>query len=334
MMFLVYFIFLILLFIISLIIIFFCNFSPNKQIQNNTFDNKQQLNKLIHEPFFYVVIATYYRKNGKSKFFVTRALEALKNQIYKNFKIILIGDKYTNESEFFEYSIIDSRIILHNMEKPGERDTYFGSQLWYNAGVTAMNRGIKEIENSNGEWYVHLDDDDYYTNDHLQILADNIMQSHANFLFTQSQYRDINEKFPYSEILYPIDDNNLLAGGKLIHSAICFNIKELNSRYTIGDYPADGRIYDHLKLEKNLRVRFIPCITVYHLSEHNSEEFEPRLKGNFQGKNKKYFWVESEPSKDIDSLYFISRNNIGNGEKSYEFDIYFKNKEYNVKKNN
>ena len=39
-------------------------------------------------------ILTYQRKDGKTPFFLRRALESIKNQTYKDYKIFLIGDKY------------------------------------------------------------------------------------------------------------------------------------------------------------------------------------------------------------------------------------------------
>jgi glycosyltransferase involved in cell wall biosynthesis len=286
-------------------------------------------------PHFYIVIATYDRPDKSTYKFLTRALNSLKNQTYQDFEVIIVGDKYENDEEFKSYANLlhNQQITLINLEKPGERNELTGHKLWCNAGLTAMNRGIKEIENKNGEWYVHLDDDDYYTNDHLEILAENITYSkNSNFLFTQSQYKDLNEKFPHPHILYPTENNNLLQRCLLMHSSICVNIKELKTRYEISDDAADAHFYDCLKQNEGekLIVRFIPCITVYHLREYNQPEFEERKKGPFITKNDKYFWVEADPCPETDSFFFISTKNLNlfsKHKKSYEFDRYIKNKE-------
>ena len=49
---------------------------------------------------FSIVIATYQRKNGTTPFYLKRAIDSVFSQTYKNFKIIIIGDRYEDNDEF------------------------------------------------------------------------------------------------------------------------------------------------------------------------------------------------------------------------------------------
>ena len=47
-----------------------------------------------------IIISTYYRKDGRSSSFLTRALNSIANQTYQDYKIFLTGDRYENNEEF------------------------------------------------------------------------------------------------------------------------------------------------------------------------------------------------------------------------------------------
>ncbi len=49
-----------------------------------------------------VVISTYDRKNKSSRDILTKLISMLRKQTYKNFKIYMIGDDYTNRAKFEE----------------------------------------------------------------------------------------------------------------------------------------------------------------------------------------------------------------------------------------
>ena len=49
---------------------------------------------------FGIVMTTYYRKNGSTLQKITRAINSIKNQTHKDWKLFLIGDNYQNNEEF------------------------------------------------------------------------------------------------------------------------------------------------------------------------------------------------------------------------------------------
>jgi GT2 family glycosyltransferase len=94
-------------------------------------------------------IATYLRKDGKSKFFLERCLNHIKKQTHQDYKVFLIGDKYENHDEFLNlcHSIIDpDKIYFENLPYAKERDIYTDNpnNLWCAGGCNAMNLGVEK----------------------------------------------------------------------------------------------------------------------------------------------------------------------------------------------
>lgn len=80
----------------------------------------------------------------------------------------MTGDKYDNHSEWKSLKFYnDSRVNMYNLPESGERGKIHPSELWLNAGATAMNNAIDRALDDGHEWIVHLDDDDFWDSDHL-----------------------------------------------------------------------------------------------------------------------------------------------------------------------
>lgn len=100
------------------------------------------------KPFFSVIIAVYNRE-----FLITRALESLLNQDFKNWEAIIIDDCSTDMTlNSVKPFLSDKRLELISTET--------------NSGVAkARNIGIKE---STGNFITFLDSDDEYKSNHLK----------------------------------------------------------------------------------------------------------------------------------------------------------------------
>ena len=92
-----------------------------------------------------IVIATYQRKDGSTPKYLTRALDSVFNQTYKNFKIYLIGDRYEDNEEINNIvsKYDSSRLEFKNLSIAKERDFYDNKNaLWSYGGVNAINIGV------------------------------------------------------------------------------------------------------------------------------------------------------------------------------------------------
>ena len=100
-----------------------------------------------------IVVPVY---NGEK--YISKCLDSLINQLYKNIEIIIINDGSSDNTEKIcnKYKEIDSRIKLISVD---------------NGGVSrARNIGI---ENATGQFLMFCDSDDYASKDWCKLLLEN-----------------------------------------------------------------------------------------------------------------------------------------------------------------
>ena len=226
-----------------------------------------------------VIIATYQREDNTTPFFLKRALDSVFNQIHKDFKIYIIGDKYENDEEFNQIcsSYNQEKIYFENLPIAKERDLYpKGMIRWSYGGVNAMNYAVEKSINDGNNYICHLDHDDMWLPNHLQVINDCIITNNADWVCTKSTY-GVNSYLPN----LPTESNKyvyfLPSLGRLIHSSVCMNFKTIPLKYrnlyaetgSVG-LPADGELWERTNLfirENNLKSYFINELTCIHDDE-------------------------------------------------------------------
>jgi len=142
-----------------------------------------------------IVISTYQRPDGKTPELLTRALNAINNQTYKNWKVYLIGDNYTDQTEFETLSKIipQDKILAINLPVAVERNRYpeAGHKLWFSGGTHATNIGIEFSINEDYHYVCHCDHDELWYENHLEEIAKAIEETKSLFLYTKSHYQGI-----------------------------------------------------------------------------------------------------------------------------------------------
>jgi len=224
-----------------------------------------------------IVISTYQRKDGKTPFYLKRALDCIFNQTYKNFKVFLIGDKYEDNNEI--NSLISgydkNKLYFENLPYAKERDVYTGYGLWSYGGVNAVNIGINKALSEGFEYVCHLDHDDRWSEDHLMEISNCIKSTSADWVCTKSKYMS-------NMVLPTIKSTDyytkfLPKGKTLIHSSVCMNFKTIPLRYRdilaetgkIGE-PSDADLWDRCGeyiSTYNLKSYVIDKLTCYHEEE-------------------------------------------------------------------
>lgn len=169
------------------------------------------------------VIVPIYNKQAQ----ISRCIESVKIQSYKNWELILIDDGSTDNSAFIIKSYLsDSRIF------------YFYKE---NGGVSsARNMGMKM---ASGEWIIFLDSDDYFLQNALSILL-NLALSQRTLIAAANFYVENNGKrYGLCEGRKRIVKNNfrswyfmtcyLRAGSTIFHSSVIkhFYFDEFLNRY-------------------------------------------------------------------------------------------------------
>lgn len=113
--------------------------------------------------------------------YLSKCIESLIYQTYKNIEIIIIDDGSNDQSGKIsdEYARIDHRIkVIHQP----------------NRGVSvARQRGLDEAK---GDYIIHVDPDDWVEKDALQTMHDHIKNNDADILFCDF-YEDIKNKSKY-----------------------------------------------------------------------------------------------------------------------------------------
>jgi glycosyltransferase involved in cell wall biosynthesis len=181
-----------------------------------------------------IVISTYKRKDNSSKNYLYRALYSIVNQTYKNYKIFLIGDKYDEPNEI--YDIINllniKKIYFENLPYAKEREKYIGNQLWSYGGVNAVNYGITKVLEEGFEYVCHLDHDDWWYENHLELINKCINDTNSDWICTKSTFVNPTNFLPNinSNEFYI---NFLPQSSRLIHSSVCMNFKKIPLKYVL-----------------------------------------------------------------------------------------------------
>jgi glycosyltransferase involved in cell wall biosynthesis len=224
-----------------------------------------------------IVIPTYYRKDGFTITYLKRAIDSVFNQTYQNFKIYLIGDRYEKEIEIVEFlKNYDERIFFKNLEIAKERDIYNDKwAIWSYCGVNATNVGIDISLSEDNEYICHLDHDDCWGENHLELINKCINDTKSDWICTKSYY--VNNR-----ILPTVNSNSLYVeflpkSSTLIRSSVCMNFKNIPLRYRdifdetgVVGLPSDADLWERCRdyiLQNNLKSTHINEVTCYHIEE-------------------------------------------------------------------
>jgi glycosyltransferase involved in cell wall biosynthesis len=190
---------------------------------------------------FGILTVTYARKDGKTPELLKQTIQSALNQSHENWKIYLIGDDYENDEELKEIinMVPKNKIVFHNEELPGERLRFAGQDLWYSGSNASANVGLEMMKKDGIEWIARLDHDDVWLSDHLENFAKAIgAYDGLKFLSSTSlikRYKSGSDSYKRPVAVdgskKPFGVNNIKGMKDCWHSAICWNLKEMNHRY-------------------------------------------------------------------------------------------------------
>jgi cephalosporin hydroxylase len=244
-------------------------------------EQKKEDDKLtVNEPIkFIIVMATYYRQNNKTNEYLKRSLNSIINQNYQNWDLIIVGDKYEKEDELLqlisEYQNKTENKIIYINNQNVERDNVKNKmKLWHCAGATSINIGLKYARDNGYKYYSHLDDDDWWENNHLEAIK-NIYEVYKNCVFVNTKSTYLKSFLPKNDI--EIFENNMLPTPcGMIHSSFSFRIDIINYYYDTDlnngiNHPADALMLNKIRkfiLEnKQYSSVYIPKLTCHHDEE-------------------------------------------------------------------
>jgi len=159
--------------------------------------------KIDNDIKFGIVMATHDMNAGRAnktraKHMTTpsvlkEALNSIKAQKFKNWKIYLTADKYDGDEEIksvMKDMIPDAQIQYQNRSTPGERDNkkWTTKQIRFTAGSGALNDSLDMAKKDGCDYIVRIDHDDKWAPNHLELLAKAYTQyPDLGFCFTRSK---------------------------------------------------------------------------------------------------------------------------------------------------
>ena len=249
----------------------------------------------IIKPKICVIMSSYYRKNGKTKEYLSRALRMLESQTCGNFKLFLIGDHYDNNEEFEEICKSYKNDIFYKNNEQHYRCYKFSDRYtyWSIGGALALKTGIEKAIEENFDYYLHLDDDDEWIDIHIEVVLNHINHfPHADFLLTRSKYA--NTFLPRTNEQNTFYKNYIPRGRDSVHASHVYKLPLLgnvvldviNKNHILANKnnnkergfenisipPTDATILDNINsmvLTNKIKSLYIPIITVNKVSDQN-----------------------------------------------------------------
>lgn len=229
-----------------------------------------------------VLIATY-RKDNKTIVKLEKTLDSVFNQTYKNFKIFLIGDDYSQPEELIKLieKYPSDKIYYENLLFSRERKYHLDKNtIWKYGGTNTANHAI-DVATKNGYDYIaHLDHDDIWANNHLQEIVKCIEITGADFICTKAQHingLDLPLTLETKELYIPFYPMY----NAIIHSSVCMNFTKIPLRYRDlyldtgktddQTLTADSDLWERTRnhiLKNNLRSFCVNKVTVLHDTEN------------------------------------------------------------------
>jgi predicted O-methyltransferase YrrM len=242
---------------------------PSTVTESNCFILKKNIAKIG------VVIATYQRPDGKTPAYLRRALASIHFQTFKNFQVYVIGDHYDNDMELKTIITPYPNVTCINLPHSVEREKYkFGDmKLWCSGGLTAFITGIDHALKDGIEYICHLDHDDSWEINHLELINRVIEEKNPFFVCTASSYNTVH--LPYKPLNNEIEEFYPVPGG-MIASSSCVKYSDTKLRYrdvfeaTGTPNPGDADLWIRLTEEMKQTGRkgyFIKTLTCHHDEE-------------------------------------------------------------------
>src|SRR2546423_8764213 len=115
----------------------------------------------------------------RAEILAARALTSIQRQSYKNFEVIIVGDRCDDNTEAAVSEFRDSRFRFFNLSQRGPYPRP-GYDRWLVAGTSAANRALEHLR---GDLVTHLDEDDTYEPRRIEILVRELQRNKADLVF-------------------------------------------------------------------------------------------------------------------------------------------------------
>ncbi|MGO9196466.1 MAG: glycosyltransferase family 2 protein [Acidimicrobiales bacterium] len=207
------------------------------------------------EPLVTVRIATYNR----GPMVAERAIASALRQSYERVEVLVIGDHCDEATERAVRAVRDSRVRFFNLPVRG---SYPADPMlrWMVAGAAPMNAGLGLAE---GKWLAPCDDDDEFTDDHVEVLLAEARSSRLELVWSQAEVEDEQGR-------WRVLGSEPLAQGEISHGTVLYSSHLRHFSHSITswklDEPADWNLWRRMA-RAGVRTGFLPRVTYRHYRE-------------------------------------------------------------------
>ncbi len=154
-------------------------------------------------PLVSVRIPTFNR----SDILIARAIPSALGQTYKNIEVIIVGDHCTDKTEEMLSGVkTNTPIIWQNLSDRNKKEKELLKDpgiRWFMGPVRTTNRAT---ELCSGDWIAHIDDDDFWTPSHIQVLLEfaiknNYEMVYGDYIEERNGVRKVVENCPSSWLI-------------------------------------------------------------------------------------------------------------------------------------
>jgi glycosyltransferase involved in cell wall biosynthesis len=126
-------------------------------------------------PMVTVCVPTYNR----GQILMERAVKSVLSQTYSNLELVIVGDHCTDDTAELLAQVQDPRLRFFNLPNRRRRYKQTVENHWFVGGAIPAN---KAMEMARGKWIARIDDDDTWSNDHIEKLLSFAQQGNHEFV--------------------------------------------------------------------------------------------------------------------------------------------------------
>jgi glycosyltransferase involved in cell wall biosynthesis len=220
------------------------------QARNNSKDNLCSKNPLIS-----VSIPTWNR----GRILTERTIPSVLRQTYQKFEIVIVGDHCTDNTEELLNKFNDKRIKFYNLPQRGNYPVE-PMDRWMIAGAAAAS---KSLELCSGEWIAPMDDDDEFSEDHIEVLLNRALEHDYEMVYGITDM-EIEPGRWVNVGSYPLKCGRICRLSALYHARLKFFKADTDCwKY---EEPGDCNIWRRMK-EAGVRIGFLDKIVGKHYLE-------------------------------------------------------------------
>jgi O-antigen/teichoic acid export membrane protein len=206
-------------------------------------------------PLVSVRIATYNR----GALVADRAIASALRQTHGNIEVIVVGDQCDAKTQRAVLAVKDPRVRFENLAARGDYPSD-PERRWMVAGTAPMNRALQLVR---GAWIAPLDDDDEFTEDHIETLLEACRTRRLEFAYGIAEME--HQAGDWSQVgSWP------LTRGGIIHASVLYSSRLRFFRHNLDawriDEPADWNMWRRMR-NAGVHMGFVPQVVCRHYIE-------------------------------------------------------------------